>query len=119
MYGDIRQALSIRPFSKSDGFALLQAAYAATAPVLVRLEPAVDVLRRVWLQQFYGPDDPPRWRPTTDAPPSGSLIKSPYDIEARYSIKRGTEWTGYKAHFTETCDMDAPHLIVVQVDKPL
>ena len=102
----------------SDGFALLQAAYADTAPVVVRLEPALDVLRRVWLQQFYGPDDPPRWRPTTDAPPAGNLIKSPYDSEARYSIKRETEWTGYKAHLTETCDSDAPHLIVNVLTTP-
>ncbi len=102
----------------ADGFAVLQAAYADTAPVVVRMEQAVEVLRQVWLQQFYGPDDPPRWRPTTDAPPAGNLIKSPYDIEARYSIKRGTEWTGYKAHLTETCDLDVPHLIVNVLTTP-
>jgi transposase len=102
----------------ADGFALLQAAYADAAPMVVRMEPAVDVLRRVWLQQFYGPDDPPCWRPTTDAPPAGKLITSPYDSEARYSIKRGMEWTGYKVHLTETCDMDVPHLIVNVLTTP-
>lgn len=102
----------------ADGFALLQAAYADTAPAVVRMEDAVEVLRQVWLQQFYGPDDPPRWRPATDAPPAGRLIKSPYDSEARYSIKRGTEWTGYKAHLSETCDTDAPHLIVNVLTTP-
>jgi transposase len=102
----------------ADGFALLQAAYADTAPAVVRREEAVEVLRQVWLQQFYGPDDPPRWREATDAPASGNLIKSPYDIEARYSIKRGTEWTGYKAHLTETCDTDVPHLIVNVLTTP-
>jgi transposase len=102
----------------ADGFALLQAAYADTAPLVVRMEEAVDVLRQVWLQQFYGPDDPPRWRAATDAPPAGKLIKSPYDIEARYSIKRGTEWTGYKAHLSETCDADVPHLIVNVLTTP-
>lgn len=102
----------------ADGFALLQAVYADTSPLEVRTEPAVEVLRRVWLQQFYGPDDPPRWRPNDDAPPAGLLIKSPYDIEARYSIKRDTEWTGYKAHITETCDADTPHLIVNVLTTP-
>jgi transposase len=102
----------------ADGFALLQAAYADAAPVVVPMEAAVEVLRRVWLQQFYGPDDPPRWRPTTDAPPAATLIKSPYDIEARYSIKRGTEWTGYKAHLSETCDTDVAHLIVNVLTTP-
>lgn len=36
----------------------------------------------------------------------------PYDTDARYSSKRSTTWTGYKVHVTETCDTDAPHLIV-------
>jgi transposase len=102
----------------ADGFALLQAVYADTTPNEVRADPAVEVLRRVWLQQFYGPEDPPRWRPNDDAPPAGLLIKSPYDIEARYSIKRGMEWTGYQAHITETCDVDTPNLIVNVLTTP-
>jgi transposase len=28
------------------------------------------------------------------------------------SVKRDTEWTGYKVHLTETCDADLPHLII-------
>ncbi|MGW3820256.1 hypothetical protein [Streptomyces sp. NPDC005046] len=36
---------------------------------------------------------------------------SPYDTNARYGIKRGSGWTGYKAHLTETCEPDAPHVI--------
>ncbi|KAB8333760.1 IS1182 family transposase [Scytonema tolypothrichoides VB-61278] len=96
----------------ADGFALLEAAFAEHTPAVVRAEPAVEVLRQVWVQQFYGPDDPPRLRPTNDAPPAGLLIASPYDVEARFSIKRGTEWTGYKAHITETCDEQTPNLIV-------
>jgi transposase len=38
-------------------------------------------------------------------------IHSPYDVEARFSQKRQTEWLGYKAHLTETCDEDQPNLI--------
>ena len=33
-------------------------------------------------------------------------------MEARYSRKKSTAWTGYKVHFTEICEADAPHLIV-------
>jgi hypothetical protein len=36
----------------------------------------------------------------------------PFDIEARYSRKRSTAWTGYKVHFTELCEDDEPHFIV-------
>jgi transposase len=95
----------------ADGFALLQAAYAPEAPPEVRAALAVEVLRQVWIQQYYGPDDPPRWRQAPDVPPAAQLIHSPYDVEARYSIKRGSAWVGYKAHATETCDEDTPHVI--------
>lgn len=95
----------------ADGFALLQAVYSPETPVEVRGETAVDVLRLVWLQQYYGPEDEPRMRNTADAPPSERLIHSPYDLEARYSIKRGMSWTGYKVQITETCDTTAPHII--------
>jgi transposase len=71
----------------ADGFALLQAVYAPETPPEVRAEPAVDVLRRIWVQQYYGPDNP-RWRHDRDVPPPPRLIHSPYDLEARYSLKR-------------------------------
>ena len=32
-------------------------------------------------------------------------------MDARFSLKRETKWTGYKVHLTEVCDPDAPHLI--------
>ena len=95
----------------ADGFALLQAAYAPDAPPEVRAALAVEVLRQIWVQQYYGPDTSPRWRHEPDVPPSAQLIHSPYDLEARYSMKHGSAWVGYKAHATETCDDDTPHVI--------
>lgn len=44
-------------------------------------------------------------------PPAGLTIASPYDVEVRYSNKRGLTWHGYKVHLTETCDNQTPHLI--------
>ena len=41
-----------------------------------------------------------------------TMISSPYDTDARYSTKRDSTWVGYKVHVTETCDVDAPHVIV-------
>ena len=43
--------------------------------------------------------------------PAAQLINSPYDLDARYGKKRTTLWVGYKVHFTQTCDEDAPQLI--------
>jgi transposase len=44
-------------------------------------------------------------------PAPGQLIHSPYDLEARYSSKRGLPWVGYKVHYSETCDVERPNLI--------
>ena len=41
-------------------------------------------------------------------PPGRDRLISPYDLDARYSIKRDHGWGGYKVHFTETCDAPRP-----------
>ena len=51
-------------------------------------------------------------------PSAAELIHSPYDTEARYSIKGDITWTGYKVALTETCDPESPHLIVLRVGDP-
>jgi len=96
-----------------DGIELLTQVYARAAPVGLQTIPAVQILRRVWVQQFYAPapGQPLRWRVAEDLPPAPLLISSPYDVDARYSKKRETEWVGYKVHLTESCDPDTPHLL--------
>lgn len=104
----------------TDGRHLLTAIYDPLAPGWLREVPAVQILRQVWVQQFYaaGPDQLMRWRVAEDLPPAPLLISSPYDPEARYSKKRETEWTGYKVHLTETCDDDLPHLLTDVLTTP-
>jgi transposase len=96
-----------------DGFSLLQAIYTESGPQELKRSSKVETLRRIWVQQFYWVDDKVYWR-TKDKwgqPPAGKMIGSPDDLEARYCVKRSTEWTGYKVHFTETCQADYPRLI--------
>jgi transposase len=95
----------------ADGFLLLNSIYQSPTHAWLYKVPAIDILRRVWLQQFYASDRPAHWRNAADLPPAAILISSPYDIEARYAMKRNITWTGYKVHITETCDNDAPHII--------
>lgn len=71
----------------------------------------MEILRQVWVQQYYQQDDQITWRALDNVPSTERIIKSPHDPEARFSIKRLTEWLGYKAHLTETCEDDLPHLI--------
>ncbi len=109
-----------------DGHHLLAAITAPEAPAWLRTLPAVELLRQVWVQNFYcvspaGPPEPGssnpagavvRWR--TDAegfPPSLLMVASPYDSEVHYAKKRTTTWIGYKVHLTESCEDDRPHLI--------
>jgi transposase len=105
-----------------DGYHLLEACLNPSAPVVVQTEPAVDILRRVWIQQYYRCDASEaveiRWRTSAEQPPSALIISSPYDVEARYKTKRETSWLGYKAHLTETCDDDMPNLITHVATTP-
>ena len=94
-----------------DGLTLLHALYSNDALEPLSRLPAVDLLRQVWVQQFVLEGERLCWRDAKQLPPGALLINSPYDAEARYSIKRDTVWTGYKVHLTESCSEDSPHLI--------
>lgn len=94
-----------------DGQQLLTAIYADTAPPELRGLLEVELMRRVWIQQYYVEAGQVKWRDKDNLPPQHLLIQSPYDPEARNRTKRQLNWTGYTAHFTETCDPDSPNLI--------
>jgi transposase len=95
-----------------DGYTLLDAIDAADAPAWLRDVPAIKALRHIWMQQYYRSPEGIRWRTATEGlPPSARMISSPHDLEARYAKKYTTSWIGYKVHFTESCETDAPHLI--------
>ena len=96
----------------ADGRRLLEWVYAEKQFPWLRELDAIQTLRQVWLQHYHADAQNTPWRSDSELPPSALLITSPYDVEARYSRKKSTSWTGYKVHFTETCDSDAPHLIV-------
>jgi len=73
---------------------------------------AIQTLRHIWLQHYHASPQGAPWRADNELAPSALLLTSPYDVDARFSRKRSTSWNGYKVHLTETCDADAPHLIV-------
>ncbi|WP_267145298.1 IS1182 family transposase [Plantactinospora alkalitolerans] len=132
----------------ADGIALLRAVYGRAAPTGGPRVGAVEVLRRVWVQQYwYDESGQLRWREaklsrarksregttrrrsrgtTTDddaeparVPWSRVEVVSPHDPQARFSHKPGkVEWVGYKDHQTETCDQERPNLIVHVVTTP-
>jgi len=94
----------------ADGWILLDALQAPCVPDWMKTLPAVTTLRTIWEQQFEAREQGGQWR-KEPALPAAQLITSPYDLDARNGKKRSTFWTGYKVHFTQTCDEDAPQLI--------
>jgi transposase len=95
----------------TDGFVLLDALDAPTAPTAARDVPMVQTMRDVWRVHYARDDGQPRWRAGTELPPVGERVQSPHDPEAHFSMKRQLAWLGYKVHVTEACDEDAVHLI--------
>ena len=100
-----------------DGYALLEAVYDSSAPAWLREIPAVEVPRRVLVQNYTrtmtgnGREVIKRREkePEGDGLPRGHLrIASPYDTDARWGVKREEFWLGYKLHVTETCDDPPP-----------
>jgi transposase len=94
-----------------DGFALMKRLRQSDAPTSLWSLPEVQLLRLVWIQNYVFQEGKLGWRDTKDMPTAAQSINSPHDPQARYSIKRDTTWSGYKVHFTETCDDASPHLI--------
>jgi transposase len=111
----------------ADGWQLLDAVDEASTPSWLRELPAVQTLRRMWVQQYHPrklrapwtarrssskPDDAPEapdeepdghWRAKAELAPSNQAQNSPYDPDARDGKKRETSRVGYKLDMTETC----------------
>jgi len=95
-----------------DGHALAGALLEDGAPPWARDLPAVQVLRTVLLQNFLiardgqGREVIKRREPglETGVPPGHKRTESPYDPQARWSVKGDVSWLGWKLHVTETCD---------------
>ncbi len=99
-----------------DGYALLEAVHDGSSPAWLREVPAIDVLRRVLVQNYTrvvtGGKEVIKRRekePEGDGlPPGHARIASPYDTDARWGVKREEFWLGCKLHVTETCDDPPP-----------
>lgn len=101
-----------------DGHTLLKAVYAAAGSdpdlaFVARLH-QLEVLRVVLVQNYLAVEDKQgrevirrREAEAEGLPPGRSRITSPYDLDARWGVKRDIFWNGYKVHVTETCETSA------------
>ncbi len=97
-----REELALR--YGQDGYYLLEQVHRPGTPGWLRDLPAVQALRRIWVQQYYRDGEKVIRREEREhgLPPGRDRLVSPYDLDARYSEKHGMGWLGYKVHLTET-----------------
>jgi len=77
-----------------DGSALLSALFASSSPSWLREVPAVDLLRRVWLQNYQWTEGRLGWRSSDNIPPAGLYSSSPYDLDAHSCLETQHELGG-------------------------
>ncbi len=100
-----------------DGFLLLEL-IETQEPQLSELE-KVETLKKVWQRHYARSEEGEiNWRKTSEMTKAATAIESPYDVEARYSSKDNTIWTGYKVHLSESCDDALPRLITNVLTTP-
>ncbi|MEU9191427.1 transposase [Streptomyces sp. NPDC048484] len=97
-----------------DGAKILTALWDTQTPPRLRRLAQVEILRRIWVHQYYWDSRGKlRWREGKALPPASLRFDSPYDTDAHYCVKRGTAWRGYRVHFSETCDdTERPDVVV-------
>lgn len=110
--------LTLAELMGKDGWKVLCAVFDPLTPSWLREVPAVQVLHRIWVQNYWMKDEHLRWREAENIPPATLFISSPYDPDAHLGKKRSTLWTGYKVHLAETCEPTLPHLIVHVATTP-
>lgn len=106
-----RQALILQ--IGADGYALLDWLYQDREQVQLSKIDEIEAMRQIWIQQFWlDENDVVQLREAKNMPKGAKLIASPFDSEARFSQEaHGKAWLGYKSHFTETCDENAPRIL--------
>lgn len=79
-------------------------------------KPEIEAWRRIWVQQYYQQDGQVFWRETSESPPVADRISTPYDLDARYSDKKGRGGhVGYQIHLTETVTTQKQLSVVTDV----
>lgn len=101
-----------------DAWSLLCTLEQPSTPAAVRALPVVALLQTVWQQHFERVDERVQWR-ESPAVSSAERVVSPYDVDARVSRKRETDWFGFKSQMTESCSPEEPIHLIVDVDTTL
>lgn len=91
---DVKERVELTEIIGRDGRSLLEKVYTSTSPAWLRELDAIETVRRVWIQHYHASEQGTPWRQDQELPPAALLMASPYDVEARYSRKRNTVWTG-------------------------
>jgi transposase len=79
---------------------------------LKQLPEEVEILHRIWEQQYVEIEGGVRALDPKEMPEAARRVESPYETDAHYSTRGAMSWVDYKVHLTESCDdEDLPNLI--------
>jgi len=96
----------------ADGYALWQCVLQSPFYEEWHAKPEIEAWRQIWIQQYYQQDGQVYWR----EPPVAQRISTPYDLDARYSDKKGRGGhVGYQIHLTETVTTKKQLAVVTDV----
>jgi transposase len=72
-----RNALAVQ--IGEDGYRLLGWVYESDSPQEIKSESAIEILRQIWIQEYYQEDDHTHWRKPDCMPTAKESIETPYD----------------------------------------
>lgn len=94
-----------------DGVLLFDLITHRDAPEGLDKLPMIEALREVWARHYEPKDGKVRFRSKKELSKAEIGLESPYDPDARFRSRSGTNWVGYIIQVSESCDDDNPHLI--------
>jgi hypothetical protein len=92
--GEAKRTVLVEAIGR-DGSVLLDAIYSTPELNWLGHLESVEILRRVWVQQFEVIEGQLRFRSDDNIPKTAKMICSPYDIDATYGRIVPTWWIGY------------------------
>ncbi|WP_344448322.1 transposase [Acrocarpospora macrocephala] len=95
----------------ADGYLPLERIYDPVAPPWLRQIPAVQILRKSWIQQCYRQEGEVHVRQGKDLPSGRLRLASPYDPDARYGGSNADRLDRLRGPPDRDCNPDAAHVI--------
>ncbi len=111
--------LAVAQLIGQDGWKVLTEVFDPLAPSWLRAIPAVQVLRQIWVQNYWMEDGHLRWREAENLPPATLALQlAVRDDKPTWAKSALPSGPVTSVHLTETCEQTLPHLITHVATTP-